>query len=243
MNNIPKAYETLFLNGIKHPYLYLWDAWSYCEDETLHLYCLAVPRFLSDGSELDPNERNNFPFHIRHFSSKDNGNSWKDEGCFLSTDEVSKLDFKTIWSGSVKPISDGRKLVAFTGIRSIDSNRNYHQNIALGISNDGYSVQNNSKITLSSPSKDWDEIVDKGYYFDGSSNYISASDSSSLDITSNLTISFWSNLSYQNGMILIGKYDSTGSQRAYSVNMNSAQCGANKLQFTLCSKYTMQSCN
>lgn len=166
MNNIPKAYETLFLNGIKHPYLYLWDAWSYCESETLHLYCLAVPRFLFDGSELDPNERNNFPFHIRHFSSKDNGNFWSDEGCFLSTDEVSKLNFKTIWSGSVMPLSDGRKLVAFTGIEDIDSSRNYHQSIALAISNDGYSVQDNSIETVSSPSKDWDEIVDKGYYLD-----------------------------------------------------------------------------
>lgn len=166
MNRIPKAYGKLFLNGIKHPYLYLWDAWSFNENETLHLYCLAVPRFLSDGSELDLYERNNYPFHIRHFSSKDNGNSWKDEGCFLSADEVSKLNFKTIWSGSVMRLSDGRKLVAFTGIENIDSSRNYHQSVALAVSNDGYSVIDNSKKNLSSPSKDWDEIVDKGYYLD-----------------------------------------------------------------------------
>ena len=70
MNYIPEAYKTEFENGIQHPDLYLWDAWSYAENGLIHLYCLAIPRYTLDVMKIDPRERNNFQFHIRHFTSK-----------------------------------------------------------------------------------------------------------------------------------------------------------------------------
>lgn len=170
INYIPDAYGNKFVNGINHPYLYLWDAWSYIEGNVMHLYCLAVARIKPDGSKMHPNERNDFPFHIRHFTSIDNSISWKDEGCFLKPDDVSKLNFKTIWSGSVKPMPNGKKLVAYTGLEDVDSNHCFRQNIALAISEDGYTVNNIDNQILSSPLRDWKSIKNKGYYLDAENN-------------------------------------------------------------------------
>lgn len=166
MNQIPYAYEKKFVNGIRHPYLFLWDSWSYVEDNFIHLYCLAISRLKPNGDELKPSERNDFPFHIRHFTSTDEGLSWRDEGCFLSPDDVSKLNFRTIWSGSVSLMPDGKKLVAYTGLEHLDSDHSYRQNIAIAISNDGYATSHIMNEPLSSPLRDWNNIIDKGYYLD-----------------------------------------------------------------------------
>ena len=170
MNQIPEAYGKKFENGIRHPYLYLWDSWSYVEENIMHLYCLAISRFKPNGDELEPRERNDFPFHIRHFTSIDDGLCWKDEGCFLKPEDISKLNYRTIWSGCVKPMPNGKKLVAYTGLENIDSQHNYLQNIAIGVSEDGYKVNNIYNQELSSPLRDWKAIVDKGYYFDSVDN-------------------------------------------------------------------------
>lgn len=162
---IPEAYEMKFENGIRHPFLFLWDAWSYEENNTLHLYSLAVARFTASREEINPNNRNDYPFHIRHFISKDNGLSWKDEGCFLSPEEVSKLNYRTIWSGSVSPMPNGKKLVAYTGLENSDADHRFIQNIAIAISDDGYAI-NHSNKELSSAKKDWNSITEKGYYLD-----------------------------------------------------------------------------
>jgi hypothetical protein len=167
MTQIPPASIDEFKNGITHPLLYLWDAWSYREGNALHLYCLAVSRVKSDGTPLLPHERNNFPFHIRHFISADNGTNWKDEGCFLEPSELLTMaDFYTIWSGSVEMLPDNKKLVAFTGLEKVDSKHTFIQNIALGVSKDGYSVDEIQDVTLSSPLRDWEEINKLGYYID-----------------------------------------------------------------------------
>lgn len=170
MNQIPGAYEKKFVDGIRHPYLFLWDSWSYVEDNIIHLYCLAISRLKPNGDELKPHERNDFPFHIRHFTSIDEGLSWKDDGCFLSPEDVSNLNFKTIWSGSVSPMPNGKKLVAYTGLENLDSDFRYRQNIAIGTSNDGYTVNQIYNEPLSSPSRDWKKIIDKGYYLDAVDN-------------------------------------------------------------------------
>jgi hypothetical protein len=170
INQIPDSYRKKFVNGIRHPHLYLWDAWSYLEKDTIHLYCLAVSRIKPNGTELHTNERNDFPFHIRHFISIDNGLSWKDEGCFLKPDDISKLNYRTIWSGSVKPMPNGKKLVAYTGLENKDSEHNYLQNIAIGISEDGYTVNTIYNKAISSPLRDWKAILDKGYYLDSEGN-------------------------------------------------------------------------
>ena len=168
MNEIPDVYNKKFTNGIRHPHLYLWDSWSYIEHKIIHLYCLAISRTKPDGTILHPNERNDFKFHIRHFTSVDDGLSWKDEGCFFMPNK--KLNHRTIWSGCVKPLSNGNKLVAYTGLENIDSTRNFLQNIEIAVSNDGYVVHSLNKNVLSSPLRDWNEIIKKGYYLDSKEN-------------------------------------------------------------------------
>ena len=164
---IPPPHKHKFENGIRHPLLYLWDSWSYMEAHVMHLYCLAISRLRPDGTPLQPMERNDFPFHIRHFTSENNGRSWKDEGCFLNLGPWSKkLNLYTIWSGSIEALPDGRKLIAFTALEKIDSDRNFLQNIVISVSNDGYVVDHTADIVLSSPHRDWEEIIKKGYYLD-----------------------------------------------------------------------------
>lgn len=165
--NIPRASSRVFKNGIRHPKLYLWDAWSYHENEVIHLYCLAINRFKEDGSVLDPNTRNSYPFHIRHFTSTDEGETWKDEGCFLKPSRgEGKHDSRTIWSSSIEPLPDGKKLVAYTGIYQEDESRCFLQNIALAISKDGFEVNEKAKEPISCPKRDWSAITQLGYYLD-----------------------------------------------------------------------------
>lgn len=163
---IPHSYPNKFYNGINHPDLYLWDAWSYYDEREIHLYCLALSRLKNDGTALEPHERNDYPFHVRHFTSADNGLSWQDQGCFLKPDQVPNFDIKTIWSGSVKPMPNGDKLVGFTGLEKGDDKLRYRQYIAFAISKDGYTVHHFNDTILSSPSTDWQKIIDKGYYLD-----------------------------------------------------------------------------
>ncbi len=164
---IPPPHDQIFENGICHPHLYLWDAWSYVEVDVIHLYCLAISRLKFDGTSLQPMERNDFPFHIRHFTSENNGRSWKDEGCFLKADAWSKKsDYYTIWSGSIEAMADGRKLVALTALEKADSDRTFLQNIVLAESGDGYVIDQVAAIALSSPRRDYQEITKMGYYLD-----------------------------------------------------------------------------
>lgn len=164
---IPPPYSHEFNNGIRHPLLYLWDAWSYIETDIIHLYCLALSRLKSDGTPLQPIERNDFPFHIRHFTSDNKGESWKDQGCFFKPELCSKkLNCYSIWSGSVEALSDGNKLIAITALEKFDSEHNFIQNIVLATSRDGYIIDQVADIALSSPTRDWNEITEKGYYLD-----------------------------------------------------------------------------
>ncbi len=171
MQQIPAAYKDSFENGIRHPELYLWDAWSYIESGTMHLYSLAIPRVDHDGRPLQPKDRDNLPFHIRHFTSENNGKTWQDEGCFMALEpHLKQQGYHTIWSGSVNPLSDGRKLVAITALDVVDDDHNYLQNIALAISDDGYEVDKVAKSPLSAPRRDWNAITNKGYYLDVPAN-------------------------------------------------------------------------
>ena len=149
MPHIPPPYDKKFENGIVHPQLYLWDSWSYVDEEIIHLYCLAISRFKLDGTPLPSAERNSFPFHFRHFSSEDNGKSWKDEGCFLKQGAgTDSFDSRTVWSGSTEVLRDGRKLVAYTGLNVVDNNHLFLQNIALAISSDGYIIDQIGETAL-----------------------------------------------------------------------------------------------
>ena len=164
---IPPPHIGLFENGIVHPSLYLWDAWSYIEGEIIHLYCLAVSHFKPDGTPLQPIERNDYPFHVRHFTSENNGKNWKDEGCFLSPASWSKnFNCTTAWRGSIEGLPDGNKLTAFTVLEKKDSNHKFLQNIALATSKDGFEIDQIIDMALSSPRRDWAEITKQGYYLD-----------------------------------------------------------------------------
>lgn len=160
----PAPVPGLFHGGIAHPDLHLWDAWSYAEADTLHLYCLAVERNRPDGTPLPPAERNNVPFHIRHFVSTDQGASWRDEGCLLGPRCGEGLaDSRTVWSGSIEPLSDGRKLVAYTGLYDLDPEHCFVQNLMLALS-DGYAIESRDDEPLVCPIRDWKAITDAGYY-------------------------------------------------------------------------------
>ena len=171
MPHIPPSYPKKFENGINHPHLFLWDSWSYVEENVIHLYSLAISRLKADGTPLPSGERNSFPFHFRHFSSEDNGKSWKDEGCFLKKGEgTDRHDSRTVWSGSTEVLPDGRKLVAYTGLNVVDTEHLFLQNIALAISSDGYTIAHISDTAISSPKRDYDEITRLGYYLDTPDN-------------------------------------------------------------------------
>ena len=160
----PKSPET-FTNGIRHPDLHLWDAWSFVgDDDVLHLYSLAVPHARPDGTPITGPERNDTPFHVRHFSSGDLGRSWVDEGCLIAPRVGQGLpDSRTIWSGSIEPLPDGRKLLAYTGLYELDAEHCFAQNIILALS-DGYEVESRENEALICPIRDWKAITDAGYY-------------------------------------------------------------------------------
>ena len=163
--DVPKPHEGAFRDGIVHPDLYLWDAWSYVEDDaSLHLYTLAVGRKGPDGAPLAPQERNAVPFHVRHFLSHDLGESWRDEGCLIAPRSGQGLpDSGNIWSGSIERLPDGRKLVAYTGLYDLGEARCFVQNIMLAIS-DGYAIERRMEAPLLCPLRDREAIIGAGYY-------------------------------------------------------------------------------
>jgi hypothetical protein len=162
---IPEAHETPFIKGIIHPDLWLWDSWCYAEDGLTHLYCLALSRMTVNGDRIRPDCRNQYPFHVRHFTSTDNGAIWYDQGVFLTPHPgASRFYSRNVWSGSVKPISDTQKLVSFTGICSLDPKYEFLQSIGLALSDDGTIVKGLPNQALSSPRRDYDAIIAAGYY-------------------------------------------------------------------------------
>ena len=162
---IPVPHEGPFVDGIDHPELYLWDAWSFLQDEELHLYCLAISRTDSVGEMISPDSRNLRRFHIRHFVSHDMGVTWLDQGSFQEPREGQRLfDSRTIWSGSIIALDATRQLCAFTGIREQNEDLLFQQSLGLAFSNDWEHVVEDSQHVISDPLNDWDAIVDQGYF-------------------------------------------------------------------------------
>lgn len=168
---IPAAHPEAFVGGIIHPTLFLWDAWSYVDDDETNLYCLAVSRTDSDGRQIDPAKRNERPFHVRHFVSRDSGKTWMDAGCFqVPRIGSSFFDSRTIWSGSIAPLPDGSKLVAYTGVREKGPDLTFQQAIGLALSRDGRNADHKYDEPLSCCYRDWQAITDLGYYLDDKSS-------------------------------------------------------------------------
>lgn len=162
---IPAVYPTPFTNGIDHPNLFLWDVWSAKCGNTVHLYCLAVSNKDKDGNPISPDIRNDLSFHIRHFETHDNGQTWNDCGIFQRARAGRGLfDSRSIWSGSILPLDDGRKLMGYTGIKQGGDTLTFHQSIALSISDNWNSLTPGSETLLSDPLIDYDTIIEHGYF-------------------------------------------------------------------------------
>ncbi len=170
----PAPEQTLFSGGIIHPKLWLWDSWCFESNGVLHLYCLALSRKNTNGRDIYPYERNQYPFHIRHFTSDNFGREWKDCGMFQSL-SLSKDSYysRNVWSGSVKPHPNNGCIVAFTGIRLMDSKHDFLQSIGIGFSLDGYRLDSVQESPLSCPLRDYEEIIKTGYYL-GDKNKLGA---------------------------------------------------------------------
>lgn len=162
---IPQPFSQPFVNGIRHPDLYLWDAWSFVDSgNTIHLYSLAVSRTKPDGAPLLPADRNGFPFHIRHFTSDDDGLTWTDQGSLMTRrDDPVMPDALTIWSGSIEPLPDGKVLLAYTGLYDAGAAHCFCQNLMLALT-DGSRIISRASEPILCPRRDWDMIIRAGYY-------------------------------------------------------------------------------
>lgn len=162
---IPAASAQSFEDGIRHPDLWLWDSWTYFENGIHHLYTLALSRRDTHGAMIHHENRNDHPFHFRHFTSGDQGLTWTDAGSILAPDERPNSFYsRNIWSGSAIVLRDGRKLIGFTGIREVDDERPFLQSLGFATSKDGYKLDHIQPSPLSCPQRDYDAIIAAGYY-------------------------------------------------------------------------------
>ncbi len=162
---IPPPSAITFQGGINHPELWLWDSWTLRQDNRLHLYCLALNRVAADDTPIEPNDRNQFAFHIRHFVSGNDARTWTDRGCVMQPGASQDgSDQRNIWSGSVAELADGRTLYAYTGIREAARQRTFLQSICLGIGPSPDTQEDVFEQALSDPERDYEAIRAAGYY-------------------------------------------------------------------------------
>ncbi|WP_308910437.1 hypothetical protein [Pseudokordiimonas caeni] len=163
--DIPPPSPTIFVNGICHPNLWLWDSWTAHDQSSLHLYCLALNRQACDGSAILPGDRNNYPFHIRHFLSEDDGISWRDLGVVAKPGGAADgADGRNVWSGSVLRSHSGAWLYGYTGLRVKTDERQFLQTICIADGTTPNAISGWSREALSCPLRDYDSILAAGYY-------------------------------------------------------------------------------
>jgi hypothetical protein len=163
---VPSAHSELFHGGIDHPELWLWDSWTLQEiSGSLHLYCLALSRRDSDGAAILPPDRNDYTFHVRHFTSADDGRSWRDKGAIGKPGGVTDgADARNVWSGSALNLEDGRIAHGFTGVRDRGPDRGYLQTICVAIAPAPDAPWTAPDAAVSCPERDYDAITAKGFY-------------------------------------------------------------------------------
>ena len=160
---VPPASTLVFQNGISHPELWLWDSWTMREGNKLHLYCLALSRSIN-GVAITPGDRNDHRFHVRHFLSSNNGQSWHDLGPALLPESIpDSSDSRNVWSGSVTRLGPGVFLFAQTGIKQSAPERPFVQSVNASISSSPETVTTPERALLC-PERDYDAIVGAGYY-------------------------------------------------------------------------------
>ena len=152
--------------GIHHPDLYLWDAWSCQVDGDIHLFCLALPRVDGLGNIINPDNRNDYSFHVHHFASSDRGLNWRDLGIFQQPGQSPDgHDSYNIWSGSIWRETNNQLWVGYTGIQHAGIDRPFIQNLALTKATQS-SCSAESGWLVSSPLRDHDAIIRAGYFID-----------------------------------------------------------------------------
>ena len=162
---VPPPSGLVFREGIAHPELWLWDAWTCSSGTVLSLFTLALSRRQHDGRAIPPGARNDFRFHIRRFASVDNGVSWRDCGLYLEPSAAAGGVFsRNVWSGSAAYYNDSL-LFGFTGVRQPGINRPFAQSICATLAPSDLSPpDSNNIIVLSDPLTEYDAIRAKGYY-------------------------------------------------------------------------------
>ena len=162
---VPPPSTQKFENGISHPELWLWDSWTAEAEGITHLYCLALSRIDSAGDAVIPENRNDYPFHIRHFSSGDDGRSWTDEGVFFEPSDAGDGAFaRNVWSGGVLARNGSEWIAGFTGLRKAGTEQPFLQSICIGRSENANSLDAGAIVSLSCPHRDYDLIRAAGYY-------------------------------------------------------------------------------
>lgn len=161
--SIPPPHGRAFSAAILHPDLYLWDSWCGQSGNQLDLYCLALAKSQTDGQSIHPSARNQYPFHIRHFQSVDQGRHWTDKGCFQKPGQAAdRHDARNIWSGSVLDIPGKGKLAAYTALQQGDDQHPFIQSLATGFVPAGKNFSP-GKVLLC-PLRDRERILNAGYY-------------------------------------------------------------------------------
>lgn len=162
--DIPPPRPEPFRDGIQHPDLWLWDAWTFRHGESLDLFSLALARVNRDGAPVTPAERNDYPFHVRRFRSADQGRTWRDLGADLQPSEIPGSPTEhNVWSGSAR-LAGKDLLFGYTGVRRPAAGRSFLQIVCAGLTDPECSLQSSEGIVLSDPERDYDEIRAAGYY-------------------------------------------------------------------------------
>ena len=166
---VPPPHQGLLEDGIDHPDLWLWDAWTYEREGTLVLFTLAIARTDARGVPTSPATRNDYPFHVREFRSEDGGRSWRDHGAYLSPGEgAGGAARHNVWSGGALVDRVGgrdRLLFSFTGVRRPGPGRSFLQSICLvEVDPLGPPPDLSGATLLCDPERDREAIVRTGYY-------------------------------------------------------------------------------
>ena len=162
---VPPPAERTFDGGIAHPDLLLWDAWTVERAGALDLFTLAVARRDVDGGLITAANRDDYPFHVRRFASKDRGARWRDHGAYLRPElHVFAAAGHNVWSGSALA-AGGRVLFAFTGVRAPTPACPYLQSLCLlEAAPDEAAPGIERASVLSDPERDHAAILRAGYY-------------------------------------------------------------------------------
>ena len=162
---VPPPCDLIFEGEIRHPDLWLWDSWTTQDEENIHLYCLALARSNTDGIEVQPADRNLYPFHVRHFFSKDKATTWKDLGVSVIPGRVMDgADARNIWSGSILKLRNGKHAFGFTGIRELPEGRSFLQSLCVGYGSSFEAMDQSISEPFCCPIRDYKLIRDTGYY-------------------------------------------------------------------------------